>query len=140
MDLSIFRRGLTTSAYQKKVKRKSTPPQPTNIIWLENQKEKVEEMNKEKLFNNILRRNKTPVDGYDIFFRLLGFKNKTLSMVYEGDTINVLPCEDYSDGIGAYKTAIHHYETDADFRSNIDAQLEQQGAEIVPLEEGVDEG
>ena len=134
MDYSIFKRGLTTSAYQKKVKRKSAPKQPSNIIWLENQKEKVVEMKREQLFNNILRRNKTPVDGYDIFFRLLGFQNKTLSLAFQGDTIYVLPCDIYSDGIGAYETAIHLYESDADFRSNIDAQLEQQGAEIVPLE------
>ena len=91
-------------------------------------------MKRDKVFNNIIRQNKKSVNGANIFFRLLGFKNKTLSMVFQGDTISVVPCEGYPDGLGAYETAIHLYETDADFRGNIDAQLEQQGAEILPLE------
>ena len=133
MDLSIFSNGLTTKAYQDATKKRSAKRR-TNKDWLKSNKEKLSDMTKDTVLNNIVRNNQTTIDGNSYFFRLLGLKNKTLSLPIEGVSINVLPCDSYELAVSAFDTALSLYETDADFQQEIDNQLQGQGAEIVSLE------
>jgi hypothetical protein len=133
MDLSIFSNGLTTKAYQDATKKRSAKRR-TNKDWLKSNKEKLSDMTKDIILNNIIRNNQTSIDGNSYFFRLLGLKNKTLSLPINEEITNVLPCNSYEVALLAFETTINLYENDADFQQEIDNQLQKQGAEIVPLE------
>ena len=133
MDLSIFSNGLTNKAYQAATKQRSAKRR-TNQDWLNSNKDKIVEMSEKQLLNNIIRNNLSKVNGNSYFFRLLGLKNKTLSLPIEGAKINVLPCDSYEVALLAFETAINLYENNADFQQEIDTQLQEQGAEIVSLE------
>ena len=71
MDLSIFSNGLTTKAYQDATKKRSAKRR-TNKDWLKSNKEKLSDMTKQTVLNNIVRNNQTTIDGKSYFFRLLG--------------------------------------------------------------------
>ena len=133
MDLSIFSNGLTNKAYQDATKKRSAKRR-TNKDWLKSNKEKLSDMTKDTILNNIVRNNQTSINGSSYFFRLLGLKNKTLSLPIGETSINVLPCDTYEVALLAFETAINLYEKDEVFQMEIDNQLHEQGAEIVPLE------
>ena len=133
MDLSIFSNGLTTTAYQNATTKRSAK-RKTNNDWLKSNKEKLSERKKDTILNNIGRNNQTSINGSSYFFRLLGLKNKTLSLPIGEATVDVLPCDNYEVALLAFETAINLYEKDEVFQMEIDNQLQEQGAEIVPLE------
>ncbi len=133
-NLSIFQNGLTTKAYQSATKKRSAK-EITNNDWLIGNQNKLKEMrtSKEELFNNIVRKNLTSVEGRNIFFRLLGLKNRTLTLEIEGEKMNVIPCDNYQTAIQAYETSLELYQDDEGFRGSINSQLEKQGAVIEAL-------
>ena len=133
-NLSIFQNGLTTKAYQSATKKRSAK-EITNNDWLIGNQNKLKEMrtSKEELFNNIVRKNLTSVEGRNIFFRLLGLKNRTLTLEIEGEKMNVIPCDNYQTAIQAYETSLELYQNDEGFRRSINSQLEKQGAVIEAL-------
>ena len=137
-NLSIFQNGLTTKAYQSATKKRSAK-EITNNDWLIGNQNKLKEMrtSKEELFNNIVRKNLTSVEGRNIFFRLLGLKNRTLTLEIEGEKMNVIPCDNYQTAIQAYETSLELYQDDEGFRGSINSQLEKQGAVIEALVGGV---
>ena len=137
-NLSIFQNGLTTKAYQTATKKRS-PKTRTNNDWFIGNQSKLDEMrsSKEEIFNNIVRKNLTSVEGRNIFFRLLGLKNRTLTLEIEGEKMNVIPCDNYQTAIQAYETSLELYQDDEGFRGSINSQLEKQGAVIEALVGGV---
>ncbi len=137
-NLSIFQNGLTTKAYQSATKKRSAK-EITNNDWLIGNQNKLKEMrtSKEEIFNNIVRKNLTSYRGRNIFFRLLGLKNKTLTLEIEGEKMNVIPCDNYQTAIQAYETSLELYQDDEGFRGSINSQLEKQGAVIEALVGGV---
>ena len=136
MDLSIFSNGLTTDAFQEASKK--SPPKPrTNNDWLKSNKAKLNKMKASKadILNNVIRKNQSSLEGRNIFFRLLGLQNKTLTLFINGEAMNVIPCDSYQSAIQAYETSLKLYQDDAKFQEGINTQLEGQGAVIEAIKE-----
>ena len=136
MDLSIFSNGLTTDAFQEASKKSPLKPR-TNNDWLKSNKAKLKTMKASKadILNNVVRRNQSSLEGRNIFFRLLGLQNKTLTLFIGGEAMNVIPCDSYQSAIQAYSTSLNLYQDDVEFQESINNQLEGQGAIIEPIEE-----
>ena len=136
MDLSIFSNGLTTEAYQEATKKSPTKTR-TNNDWLKSNKAKLNKMkvSKTDILNNVVRRNQSSLGDRNIFFRLLGLQNKTLTLSIDGNDMNVIPCDSYQSAIQAYETSLKLYQDDAKFQEGINTQLEGQGAVIEAIKE-----